>query len=109
MMFHAGGTAVDTAAFQTKVDLSTNALFGGASISNLPNSGSYSNEAFSGTDLFSYVPDADYSLTIVAKIKHSAGLGNSSFNAELKPVPEPASMLLLGLGLLGICLATRKK
>jgi hypothetical protein len=41
-----------------------------------------------------------YSLTLVATI-HNLGLGNSSFNAVLVDAPEPASIVLLLVGLIG--------
>jgi hypothetical protein len=65
--------------------------------------------SFSGTT-FGPVPDTyiPYSLSIVTDIVHT-GAGASSFNAEVTVVPEPATLVFLGLGLFGAALYGRKK
>jgi hypothetical protein len=58
--------------------------------------------------------DGEYSLTLHAQITHGEG-GYSGTNIvdatlnPLSPVPEPGTMLLLGSGLLGLALASRRR
>ena len=59
---------------------------------------------FSGSDI--YIPDSmptgPYSLTTVATITHTGSFDATSFNAEIQPVPEPGTIALLGIGLVGL-------
>ena len=54
--------------------------------------------AFSGSETATFVTTNPYSLTQVAKLTFRRA-GNASFNADLKLVPEPSILLLLGSGL----------
>lgn len=85
---------------------STNTEFGGASVFDPapvggPNfSGNGSNTVVAG--------NPDYSLSIFSTISHS-GAQNTSFDAELRPVPIPASVWLFGSGLLGLVGIARRR
>lgn len=102
-----GGTTAGTVSFKSYVDFGNNA-FGTTTllsdISGLPTGGAFSATATSNV-LFNTSP---YSLTLHVTIEHS-GPGATSFDAELSPTPEPATMLLLGCGLVCLAGVSRKK
>jgi hypothetical protein len=51
---------------------------------------------------YGYYPNSDpFTAEIIATITHE-GVGETSFDIELKRVPEPTTMLLFGFGLLGL-------
>lgn len=74
---------------------------------NLICSDTLSGSPYAGSCVGLFTQDPQYSLTLDVKVTH-VGWGISTGNLEFR-VLEPSAMILLGLGLLGLCMWTRKR
>jgi hypothetical protein len=101
-----GGTTTGLVSFGAFYDLN-GTLFGTSN--SLGDLGSFTGPAFSGAIAAPLNIDApSYSMTLVSNITHSWWGGASSFDFEAK-LPEPASIILLGSGLVILGLVGRRR
>lgn len=103
-----GGTTRGSLTYSAYLDAGNGAFVQGTLIDTL---GPFAPVAFSGSangggPFFQALP---YSLTQIVNITHTAAGQVSSFNAELRAVPEPGSLALFGMSIFGFGLALRRR
>lgn len=99
-----GGVTGGNASFATYLSTS-NTAFGLDTL--LSSAGAY-NGAFSSTDSGNIFVSGPYAMTLVATITHDARTDVTSFDNDIK-VPEPMTLALFGVGLMGMGLVGRRK
>ena len=105
-VFDVGGTTAGSVQYKLYWDNFPNYLFW-TGYGSIMDSGVISNSPFSDT-FGGDIPANAVDYTLFAQIIHT-GAGATSFDGDLSTVPEPATMLLLGSGLLGMGVYARRR
>ena len=114
-MSNPAGSTVSTSAYFDNAGVGANQLFCGGAGDNCAANGTligtigpFGPGAFAGTTGGVGALTTPYSITQVIRL-HTTGPGVFSGDFELTAVPEPASLLLLGSGLVGVATRMRRK
>ena len=112
MTTNIGGTSTGSVNIKTYID-STNTAFGTETLLadlDVANFAGTSVAAFSGHESdWIYTGDTPYSLTMIVTVTHDNAGDLTSFDAELRVLPEPAALALFGIGLTGLGLVSRRR
>ena len=106
-----GGTTNGNVQLRVSID-DDNDAFGGLPLGSSSTSvvtGFYSGGAFSDTVYFDGAATGTFSLSTEVAITHGVGVNSTSLDAELTVTPEPGSIALCGLAVLGFAVYRRRR
>lgn len=111
MTTNIGGTSTGSVNIKTYID-STNTAFGTETLLADLDVADFSSSgiaAFAGHKSGWINTGAPYSLTMIVTVSHDNAGDLTSFDAELRVLPEPAALALFGIGLTGLGLISRRR